>query len=88
MNYHKALNEHPKTLPAWLTPVQSAIDKKDIHAEDIYNVDKTRFAMCLISSQGAVTKAEYFGRSSLRSQKFTNRSFKAYAQTAIRYRFI
>ncbi|OKO90669.1 hypothetical protein PENSUB_13386 [Penicillium subrubescens] len=44
-DYHRALNvdpntrtpEHPNTLRAWFTTVQSVINENGIQAEDIYN---------------------------------------------------
>jgi hypothetical protein len=64
-DYQRALNEDPKALRAWFTTVQSVIDENGIQSEDIYNFDKTGFAMGLISSQKVVTRAEYYGRRSI-----------------------
>jgi hypothetical protein len=64
-DYQRALNEDPKTLRAWFTTVQRVIDENGIQAEDIYNFDKTGFAIGLISSQKVVTRAEYYGRRSI-----------------------
>jgi hypothetical protein len=61
-DYQRALNEDPKALRAWFTTVQSVIDENGIQSEDIYNFDKTGFAIGLISSQKVVTRAEYYGR--------------------------
>jgi hypothetical protein len=41
------------------------INENGIQPEDIYNFDKTGFAMGLISSQKVVTRAKYYGRRSL-----------------------
>ncbi len=38
------------------------IEENGILAEDIYNFDKTGFAIGLISVQKVVTRAEYYGR--------------------------
>jgi hypothetical protein len=68
-DYQRALNEDPKALRAWFATVQSVIDENGIQAEDIYNFDETGFAMGLVSSQKVVTRAEYYGRRRLYSQK-------------------
>jgi hypothetical protein len=41
------------------------IDENGIQAEDIYNFNKTGFAIGLISSQKVVTRAEYYGKRSI-----------------------
>ncbi|EPS26538.1 hypothetical protein PDE_01475 [Penicillium oxalicum 114-2] len=61
-DYQRVLNEDPKALRAWFATIQSVINKNGIQAEDIYNFDKTGFAIGLISSQKVVTRAEYYGR--------------------------
>ncbi|KAJ5735363.1 uncharacterized protein N7483_000488 [Penicillium malachiteum] len=61
-DYHRALNEDPKSIQAWFTTVQQVIDKNGIQPEDIYNFDETGFAMGLISTQTVVTRQEYYGR--------------------------
>jgi hypothetical protein len=43
-DYQRVLNGDPKTLPAWLTILQSVSDENGIQAEDICDFDKTGFA--------------------------------------------
>lgn len=64
-DYQSALNEDPKLLRQWFSTVQRTINEKGIQPEDIYNFDKTGFAMGLISAQKVVTRAEYYGRRSI-----------------------
>jgi hypothetical protein len=45
--------------------MQRAIKENGIQLEDIYNFDKTGFAIGLISSQKVVTRAEYYSRRSI-----------------------
>jgi hypothetical protein len=45
----------------WFLMVQRAIDKNGIQPKDIYNFDRTGFAIGLILSQTVVTRAEYYG---------------------------
>jgi hypothetical protein len=45
--------------------VQHAIKENRIQPEDIYNFNKTGFAIGLILSQKVVTHAEYYGRRSI-----------------------
>jgi hypothetical protein len=49
-DYQRALNEDPKSIRQWFATVQSVIDENGIQPEDIYNFNKTGFAMGLISS--------------------------------------
>lgn len=72
-NYQRATYEHPKALRTWLTIVQSPFDENNIQAEDIYNLDKTGFAMGTISSQRAVTRENTSVGGLFRSQEFTIR---------------
>jgi hypothetical protein len=64
-DYQRALNEDPKAIKEWFLMVQRAIEENGIQPEDIYNFNKTGFAMGLISSQRVVTRAEYYGRRSI-----------------------
>jgi hypothetical protein len=64
-DYRRELNEDPKLLREWFTTVQRVIDENGIQSEDIYNFDKTGFAMGLTLSQKVVTRAEYYGRRSI-----------------------
>ena len=41
------------------------VEENSILAEDIYNFDKTGFAIGLISTQNVVTRAEYYSRRSI-----------------------
>jgi hypothetical protein len=61
-NYKRALNEDPKALRAWFATVQRIIDENGIQPEDIYNFNKTGFAIGLISTQKVITRAEICGR--------------------------
>ena len=64
-DYQRALNEDPKSIREWFTTVQRVIDENGIQPEDIYNFDEIGFAMGLISTQKAVTRAEYYSRRSI-----------------------
>ena len=61
-DYQRAENEDPRSIRAWFESVKRVIDENGILAEDIYNFDKTGFAMGLISAQKVVIRAEYYGR--------------------------
>jgi alkylated DNA nucleotide flippase Atl1 len=64
-DYQRALNEDPKVIKEWFLMVQRTIEENGIQPEDIYNFDKTGFAIGLISAQKVVTRAEYYGRRSI-----------------------
>ncbi|RJE17670.1 Pogo transposable element [Aspergillus sclerotialis] len=61
-NYQRAKNEDPKTIYEWFSTVQRIITENGILPEDIYNFNKTGFAIGLISTAKVVTRAEYYGR--------------------------
>jgi len=48
-NYQYTLNKDPKLLREWFTNIQYIIDKNGIQPENIYNFDKTEFAIDFIS---------------------------------------
>jgi hypothetical protein len=65
-DYQRTLNKDPKSIREWFTTVQRMIDENGIQPKDIYNFDETGFAMGLILAQKVVTRAEYYGRRSIK----------------------
>jgi hypothetical protein len=61
-DYQRAQNEDPKSLYDWFQTVQRMVDDNGIQPEDIYNFDKTGFAMGLIATAKVVTRSEYYGQ--------------------------
>jgi hypothetical protein len=49
----------------WFESVRRVVEENGILAEDIYNFNKTGFAMGLISAQKVVTCTEYYSRRSI-----------------------
>ena len=65
-NHERAKCEDPRVIQPWFDLVRRTIDENGIQPEDIYNFDETGFAMGLIATAKVITRAEYYGRRSLR----------------------
>ncbi|KAJ1709876.1 hypothetical protein NYO67_7994 [Aspergillus flavus] len=61
-NYQRAKVEDPKILGAWFKQVNKTIQKYGIASSDIYNFDKTGFAMDLIAAAKVVTRSDVPGK--------------------------
>lgn len=59
-NYWYTECEDPKIIQIWFGLVCDTIIKYSIYDNDIYNFDKTGFAMNLILRAQVITKAEYY----------------------------
>jgi hypothetical protein len=57
--------ENPKTIKEWFDHVQITIIQHGIAIEDIYNFNKTGFAMGLVATTQVVTQADYYGKAPL-----------------------
>lgn len=64
-NYERAKCEDPKIIGEWFTLVQKTILQYGIDNDDIYNIDKTSFAIALTATAKVITRSEYYGRRSL-----------------------
>ena len=64
-DYRRAQNKDPKTIRQWFDSVQKTIIQYSIHPDDIYNFNKTRFAIGVISTTRVVTRLEYYSRAKL-----------------------
>jgi hypothetical protein len=58
----QAKQENPKVIQAWFNTVQATIKQYRILPDNIYNFDKTGFAMGLCTQQKVITKSESCGR--------------------------
>lgn len=65
-DYRRAQCEDPKALREWFNCVNQAVQENGITPDDIYNFDETGFAMGLIATAKVVTRAEYYGRRSIK----------------------
>ncbi|KAK9578966.1 suppressor protein sef1 [Aspergillus fumigatus] len=65
-DYQRAKCEDPKVIGEWFDLVQRTIMDKGIASEDIYNFDETGSAMGLIATAKVITRAEYYGRRSVK----------------------
>ena len=61
-NYERAKCEDPKIIREWFDLVQKTILQFGIDPDDIYNFDKTGFAMGLTATAKVITRSEYYGR--------------------------
>ena len=64
-NYERAKCEDPKIIREWFDLVQKTIIQFGIDPDDIYNFDKTGFAIGLTATTKIITRSEYYGRRSL-----------------------
>ena len=64
-DYQRALCEVPKVTGGWFQLVRDTAAKYGILDEDIYNFDKTGFAMGIISTTMVVTSSDRRGRPTL-----------------------
>ena len=64
-NYARAKCEDPKIISEWFLIVQKTILTYGIDPNDIYNFDKTGFAIGLIATAKVITRREYYGRRTL-----------------------
>jgi hypothetical protein len=55
INYKRAKCEDPEVIQAWFKCVQTAISTYSIANEDIYNFNKTGFAMGLVATIKVIT---------------------------------
>ncbi|KAG0153068.1 hypothetical protein PDIDSM_2027 [Penicillium digitatum] len=61
-NYERAKCEDPKIIGEWFDLVQKTILQFGIDPDDIYNFDKTGFAMGLTLTAKVITRSECYGR--------------------------
>ena len=61
-NHERALAEDPEVILSWFKLVENTIKKYGITSDDIYNFDKSGFAMGINSTQRIITSAEYHSR--------------------------
>jgi len=61
-NYERAKCEDLKVIEEWFTLVQKTIIENGIDSDDIYNFDKTGFAIGLTTTAKVITRAKYYGR--------------------------
>lgn len=64
-DYRRAKNKDPKIINKWFNCVRKTVDKNGILCDDIYNFDKTSFAIGLASTAKVITRSKYYGRRSL-----------------------
>jgi len=68
-DYQRAQCEDPTVMRKWFDLVQRTINENGIQPDDIYNFDETGFAMGLIATAKVVTRAEYYGRRSIKQPR-------------------
>ena len=61
LNYKRAKYKDPEIIRPWFNTVQHTIREYGIADNDIYNFNKTGFAIGLIATARVVTRAEYYG---------------------------
>ena len=64
-NYERAKCEDPEVIKGWFDLVQKTILQFRIDPDDVYNFDKTGFAIGLIATARVITRSEYYGRRAL-----------------------
>ncbi|KAI2714075.1 transcriptional regulator family: Centromere protein B, DNA-binding region and Helix-turn-helix [Penicillium roqueforti] len=64
-NYERAKCEDPKIITEWFNLVRKTILQFGIDPDDVYNFDKTGFAMGLTATAKVITRSEYYGRRAL-----------------------
>lgn len=61
-DYERARSEYPKVILPWFKLFENTIQKYGITSEDIYNFDKSGYAIGINSIQIIITSAKYHGR--------------------------
>ena len=61
-NYQRAKCEDPKIMREWFNLVQITIMQYGIATKDIYNFDKTRYAIGLTATTKVVTRTDLYGK--------------------------
>jgi hypothetical protein len=64
-NYERAKCEDPKIIGEWFNLVKKTILQFGIDPDDIYNFDKTGFAMGLTSTAREISRSDFYGRRAL-----------------------
>ena len=64
-NYERAKCEDPKVIREWFDLVQKTILQFGIDPDDVYNFNKTSFAIDLTTTTRVISRSEYYGRRAL-----------------------
>ena len=64
-NYERTKCEDPEVIKGWFDLVQKTILQFGIYPDDVYNFNKTGFAIGLTATARVVTRSEYYGRRAL-----------------------
>ena len=61
-DYQRAKQEDPKVIQEWFNTIQAIVQQYGILPEDIYNFDKTGFAIGPMATAKVITRAEDYGQ--------------------------
>jgi AraC-like DNA-binding protein len=64
-NYERAKCEDPKIIGEWFNLIKETILQFRIDPDDVYNFDKTGFAIGLIATIRVISRSEYYSRRAL-----------------------
>jgi hypothetical protein len=64
-NYERAKYKDPKIIGEWFNLIKETILQFRIDLDDVYNFDKTGFAIGLITTIRVISRNEYYGRRAL-----------------------
>jgi hypothetical protein len=64
-NYERAKCEDPKIIGKWFDLIKNTILRFGIHPDDIYNFDKTSFAIGLTTTIRVISRSEFYSRRAL-----------------------